>query len=74
MRYLRFEENGLETTCYFVSENEFVGDPESFASQKPSDMNLHAITDCVLGTISYEAWQRLMKEMPRFREITAEIG
>ncbi len=74
MRYLRFEEMGDETTCYFVSENDFVGDPESFATQKPSDKNLFAVTDCMLATISYEAWQRLSKTLPRFPEISAAIN
>lgn len=73
MRYVKFEENGDVTTCYFVSENDFVGDPESFDAQKPSDKNLTAITDCMLATISYEGWQRLSKDFARFGKINAAI-
>jgi CRP-like cAMP-binding protein len=73
MRYTRFEESGDETTCYFMSEGDFVGDPESFEAQKPSDKNVHAITECTLVTISHESFGRLLKEVPRFREISAAI-
>jgi CRP-like cAMP-binding protein len=73
MRYTRFEESGDETTCYFMSSGDFVGDPESFERQTPSDKNLHAETDCELATISYDSWRRLTKEMPRFKEIMATI-
>jgi len=73
MRYSRFEESGDETTCYFVSETDFVGDPVSFDARKPSTMNIQAITDCVLVTISYEANQKLLKTVPRHRELLASI-
>lgn len=73
MRYLRHEESGTETTCYFVSENEFAGDPDSFVSRKPSDKNLRTVTDCMLVTICVESWQRLMRDLPRFVEITHAI-
>ena len=73
MRYTRFEESGQETTCYFVSENDFCADPVSFDTQKSSTMNLHAITECVLITISYDANQNLLKELPRHRELLAAI-
>ncbi len=73
MRYTRFEESGEETTCYFMSEGDFVGDPESFELQKPSDKNLHAITECALVTISHQFIGGLLKELPRFREIMAAI-
>jgi CRP-like cAMP-binding protein len=74
MRYARFEENGDETTCYFVSEEDFTGDPISFDTQKPSTMNIQAVTDCVLVTLSFEAKQQLSKNVPRFNEIMAAIG
>lgn len=56
-----------------MSEHEFAGDPESFDAQKPSSMNLHAITDCVLVTLSFEALRQLLKDIPRFRELFAAI-
>jgi CRP-like cAMP-binding protein len=73
MRYLRFEPSGDETTCYFMCENDFVGDPASFETQKPSEMNLQAITSCSLVTLTFEQMQTLTRELPRFRSITASI-
>ncbi|HYV93333.1 MAG TPA: Crp/Fnr family transcriptional regulator [Chitinophagales bacterium] len=73
MRYLRFEENGEETTCYFLGENDFVGDPESFLSQQPSKINASAITECVLVTLSYESYQKISKTFPRFNEIFLDV-
>jgi len=72
IRYCRFEENGDSTTCYFSSENDFVGDPESFFLQKPSEINLEAITDCTLVIIPYEN-QRRLNDLPFSPEISADI-
>ena len=73
MRYMRFEENGEETTCYFVSENDFVGDPDSFRAQKPSEMNLQAITNCTLITFTHDGYKKFLFNYPRFREIMTDI-
>lgn len=73
MRYLRFEENGEETTCYFQSENEFVGDPDSFFDRKPSQLNATAITDCTVVTFSFEDFQ-FLKQYPRFMEVLTQIN
>ena len=73
MRYCMFRDDGTEVTCFFMCENDFVGDPESFFSQKPSDMNAQALTDCQLVTISYEDMQKLLQEVPRGKEINAAI-
>jgi CRP-like cAMP-binding protein len=54
VRYCMFRDDGTEVTCFFMCENDFVGDPESFFSQKPSDMNAQTLTDCRFITISYE--------------------
>jgi CRP-like cAMP-binding protein len=73
MRYVKFEESGEETTCYFVCENDCVADPASFDAQKPSTMNIQAITDCVLITLSYDAHKKLLVDLPRYREVVAGI-
>jgi len=73
MRYTRFEESGEQTTCYFASETDFAGDPVSFDARKPSTMNIHAVTDCTLFTLSYEANQAMLKEVARYREVMAAI-
>jgi CRP-like cAMP-binding protein len=74
MRGCMFRENGDDVTCFFMCENDFVGDPESFFSQQPSDKNVQALTDCELITISYEDMQILMQQNSRAKEINAIIG
>ena len=73
VRYCMFRDDGTDVTCFFMCENDFVGDPESFFSQKPSDMNAQTLTDCQLITISYENMQKLLQQVPRGKEINAAI-
>jgi len=72
-RFCMFRDDGTEVTCFFMCENDFVGDPDSFFSQRPSDKNAQALTDCQLITISYENMQKLLKQLPRGKEINAAI-
>jgi CRP-like cAMP-binding protein len=73
MRYCMFRDDGSDVTCFFMCEKDFVGDPDSFFSQKPSDKNLQALTDCQLITISYDDMRRLLQSVPRGKEVTAAI-
>lgn len=73
MSYCMHREDGEEITCFFVCENEFAGDPDSFYTQKPSDKNLHALTDCTLIGISFDSMQKILKAFPRFTEIMVLI-
>ena len=73
MRYCMFREDGTDVTCFFMCENDFVGDPESFFSQNPADKNVQALTDCRLITVSYENMQKLLQQVPRGNEINAAI-
>ena len=73
IRYKRIEEDGEETTCFFSSENEFVGDPDSFFSQKPSLRNEQAVTDMSLAVISLPKFQEFVHLQPHFQKITSDI-
>jgi len=74
MRYCMFRDDGTDVTCFFMCEKDFVGDVDSFYSQKPSDKNLQALTDCQLITISFDNMQKLLQNVPRGKEINAAIG
>jgi len=74
MRYCMFREDGTDVTCFFMCENDFAGDPDSFFSQKPSDKNIQALTDCQLLTISYENMQKFLQELSRGNELFAGFG
>jgi CRP-like cAMP-binding protein len=73
MRYCMFRDDGTEVTCFFMCENDFVGDPDSFFSQKPSDKNAQALTDCQLITITYENMQNSIQQLSHGKEINAAI-
>jgi len=74
MRYCMFRDDGSDVTCFFMCENDFVGDPDSFFQQKPSDKNVQALTDCQLITISYDNMQKLLQNVPRGKEVNAAIA
>jgi CRP-like cAMP-binding protein len=73
MRYHMINDAGNDITCYFVSENDFVGDPTSFVNQAPSTFNLQALTDCHLITLSFEAIKEL-KGRASLHLVAAAIG
>jgi CRP-like cAMP-binding protein len=73
VRYCMFRDDGTDVTCFLMCENDFAGDPESFFSQKPSDKNVQALTDCQLVVISYDNMQKLLHQVPRGNEINAAI-
>jgi CRP-like cAMP-binding protein len=73
MRYCMFRDDGSDVTCFFMCEKDFVGDPDSFFPQKPSDKNVQALTDCQLITISYDSMHNLLQRVPRGKELTAAI-
>lgn len=73
LRYCMFRDDGSDVTCFFMCEKDFVGDPESFFSQKPSDKNIQALTDCQLITVSYENMQKFFHHHPRGKETIAAI-
>jgi len=72
MRYC-MERDGDDITCYFICENNFAGDPDSFFAHKPSEKNVQALTDCILIAFSLDSVQKLSKAFPRFTEIAAAI-
>jgi len=73
MRYCMFHEDGTEATCFFMSHDDFVGDPESFFPQTPSRMNIQALTHCRLITLTHEGNKKLFQYLERAKEIVAAI-
>jgi hypothetical protein len=65
---------GEDITCYFVCEDNFAGDPDSFLSHKPSDKNMQALTDCVLFGFTYDNYKKMEKSLLRFPEIAGSIS
>ena len=72
LRYC-MERDGDDITCYFVYENGFAGDPDSFFSHQPSDKNIQALTDCELIEISPAKLDKILNACPRFKSIMGLI-
>jgi CRP-like cAMP-binding protein len=72
-RHITFIESGLvryyinkdgeERTNYFNKEGEFVCDYPSFLPHVPSGVNIQALEDCTVWTISYDGIQRFYTEV-----------
>jgi CRP-like cAMP-binding protein len=72
---LRFcmDRDGEDITCYFIYENGFAGDPDSFFSHEPSNKTLQALTDCELMCISRTDLENILIACPRFKNIMGLI-
>jgi CRP-like cAMP-binding protein len=74
MRHYYFKESGKEVTCSFSSEEEFIGDPESFHEQKPCPFNVQAATNCSLVVFNLDDYNNVLKKYPPSREIFEDIS
>jgi CRP-like cAMP-binding protein len=59
VRVCYYTNKGEETTRYFIDENNFVVDLNSFTYQTPSSEYVQAVTDCHLIVFSADAWKEL---------------
>ena len=73
MRTYRIDNNSDEITMYFIKENQFAVDIESFNSRKISDINIQAITDCKLIQIDFNDFEYLKNNISSWGQITLEI-
>ena len=74
MRYCSIGEDGTEITCYFIAENGFILDPDSFSTQKPSALTIQAVTDCLLITLTYEGSLKLAQAFPQWEAVSGVIA
>jgi CRP-like cAMP-binding protein len=74
LRYIVFSDSGKELTCNFASEDEFIGEAESFFRKKPSFLNLQAVTDCTIATIGFNDFQNILAKFPPFSKISEDIS
>jgi CRP-like cAMP-binding protein len=69
-----YNKNGEEVTFYFFFENTFVGDYESFLTQKPVGFAIEAIEDCELLLFSYPKAQQLFNELQEGQKLARLIA
>lgn len=63
-----------EVTKYFVRENQFTVEIESFYDNKPSTSAIQAVTNCRLLTIHRSEWYRLGEEISKLYILTKTLS
>ncbi|QKZ13574.1 Crp/Fnr family transcriptional regulator [Spirosoma sp. KUDC1026] len=72
-RVCYYDKVGDSFTRYFVYENRFVVDVNSFRDDKPSTEYIEAITDCQLLVFSKEDFTQLAALIPGWQDIFVKI-
>lgn len=67
LRRFVIDEHGKETILYFAIEDWWIGDLESFHSQKPTIYYVQALEDSELVLISRENYLRLCNDLPKYK-------
>lgn len=65
--------DGEEVTKYFIRQNQFVVDLESYYSLRPSESALQAVVDSELFTIRRSVWDKLTEEVPKLFLLTKSL-
>jgi CRP-like cAMP-binding protein len=68
-----YNNKGDEVTKYFLDENHFVVDLDSYDQSKPSPEYIQAVTDCTYITLSREAMKDLSMTISAWDEIMNKI-
>lgn len=68
-----YNHKGDDVTKYFLDEDHFVVDLESYNQQKPSPEYIQAVTDCTYTTLSREAMKDLSMTIGGWEEIMNKI-
>lgn len=66
-------QTGEEVIKYFIRQNQFLIDLESYYSQKPGDSALQAVTDAQLFTMKKNTWDKLTEEAPKLYILTKSL-
>ena len=62
-----------EATKYFMRQNQFMMDIESFYNGSPASSGVQAVTDACLFSISRKEWLRLSEEIPKLFILTKSL-
>ncbi|KEO73924.1 Crp/Fnr family transcriptional regulator [Anditalea andensis] len=73
IRFCYYSNTGEEITSYFMDENNFFVDLNSFDNKIPSTGYVQAVTDCKLIVFSQENWQELSNTIVGWDKIVQKI-
>lgn len=74
MRIYSTDSNGTDVTKYFIKENQFYADLESYYSLQPATDAIQAVVNCELYTTAFSDFEKLYEAIPNlfilFKTIT----
>ncbi|MGO1595940.1 MAG: Crp/Fnr family transcriptional regulator [Sphingobacterium sp.] len=73
IRFCNYNNKGEEITSYFMDENNFFVDLNSFDNKIPSSGYVQAVTDCKLIVFSQQDWQELSNTIVGWDKIVQKI-
>lgn len=68
LRHYFIDDKGNDHIAYFAFEEWWVGDLQSFYSQKPTVYNLQTLEDCEIFLFTLPDFQKAIHEIPAFNE------
>ncbi|WP_109829303.1 Crp/Fnr family transcriptional regulator [Reichenbachiella versicolor] len=72
-RYYFYDKEGNEITSFFMAENDFVTNVNSFFEYIPSSGTIAAETDCSTLVISRSSWELFSEQIPNWNMIMQAI-
>lgn len=69
MRTHRIDDNANDVTTFFFKQNQFFGNLDSYMNERPSHVNIQAITKCKLLIIKKDEAEKLYKVLPAWAYI-----
>lgn len=73
LRVCYYDNKGEEVTKYFIDENNFVVDLDSFDNKIPSSGYVQAVTDCRIIVFSKENWDEIAHTIVGWENIVNKI-
>lgn len=74
LRCYSIDKQGEEVTKYFIRQNQFAVDLESYYSIKPASSGIKAIADSKLFTIKKSIWEKLSREVSNLYILTKSLS
>lgn len=73
LRVCYYNNKGEDVTSYFIDENNFVVDLDSFDNKIPSSGYVHAVIDCKLIVFSVQDWEEINNTIVGWESIVNKI-
>jgi CRP-like cAMP-binding protein len=72
-RYYIYDQEGIEHTIDLIAQHNWFGDAKAFLKQEPAVINIEALEDCQVFTLSHEELNRFYDEIPMFERAARKI-